>query len=107
MKIPSERSGLCHLEAKITRTVAQTTKGKNENINDAHEKLGHLNEKQVRLTYKMTEKKLGGKLKACKAYMSSMSKTKAIKKKTEKRASVPGKRFFIDTTRPFKGAIDG
>lgn len=78
-----------------------------EDINIAHQRLGHINEKQLCLTYANTNIKLTRKLDKCESCMISKAKRKPIKNITGTHLEIPGERIFLDSIGPFGTAIDG
>lgn len=76
-------------------------------INVAHNRLGHLNKRQVRLTYRDAGYVVHGTLKACAACFTAKGKQKNVKKVTWTKAGKPGERLFADLTGPFAGGLEG
>lgn len=46
-------------------------------------------------------------MKPCEACLACKAKRKPVPKVTKTKSSIPGERFFVNTTGPFKGAING
>ena len=78
-----------------------------EDINDAHEKLGHIAKKQIRAMYKAVGRTLKGTMKLCEVWLTYKSKCKPISKTTKTRSTNLRERIFVDTTSLFATAIEG
>ena len=77
------------------------------NINDAHDKCGHVNENTLRRTYRDAGFKLTGKLKACNPCLRAKAKVKGVPKKTDTKTTLPGRRFGIDISGPYESTSAG
>ena len=65
---------------------------------EAHARLGHVNEESFIKTAKYLGWEITGELKSCESCLRAKAKQKMIKKETEEKSSVPGERVFIDIT---------
>ena len=90
ISVTNNREGLYFLHAQAQQlsnlihniALNALTTGKSEDINAAHQKMGHINKQQLRATYTSAGIKLTGKLQACNACMACKSKKKSIPKVT-------------------------
>ena len=76
-------------------------------INEAHARLGHINEQQIRLTYKDTNIHFTETMKPCTACLCSKAKRDSISKETVQKTDIQSERMYVDTAGPFTVAIDG
>jgi hypothetical protein len=74
-------------------------------INEAHQRLGHMGETALRETFKQHGIKLIGTLIPCEACLLHKTRTKNIRKKAEVKSSYPGERISVDTTGLLLGKI--
>jgi transposase InsO family protein len=77
------------------------------NINDIHDKLGHVGETVLRKTMKHLGYTVTGTLKSCDACRMAKARAKGVKKQTETRSTIPGERMYIDITGPFSTSLGG
>ena len=77
------------------------------NINDIHDKFGHIGETVLRKTIKHLGYSITGTLKSCDACRMAKAKAKGVKKQTETRSTIPGERMYIDISGPFSVSLGG
>ena len=65
------------------------------NINDMHDKYGHLGETLLRKTLNHLGFETRGTLRSCDACKMAKAKDKSVKKKTETRSLIPAERMYI------------
>jgi hypothetical protein len=81
---------------------------KKMNIMEAHEKLGHPDEKTTRLTVKSFGWEITGEMEPCDAFLRFKAKAKGVSHKpTTTRATKAGERLFMDTTGPYELSAGG
>ena len=76
-------------------------------INDAHDRFGHIGEAALRATLKTINFQATGVLKSCEGCAMAKAKTKAIPKTAQNRAEKPGERLCADISGPYKKSIIG
>jgi hypothetical protein len=77
-------------------------------VMEAHEKLGHPNEKTTRLTMESFGWKTTGEMEPCDACLRFNAKSKAVSHNpTATRVELPGERLLMDTTGPYKMSAGG
>ncbi len=74
---------------------------KSIDINEAHDKLGHIGERLIRKTLKHLNIEVYGELKNCEGCRLAKAKQKNVSKTTNVKATKFGERLFIDTSGPF------
>ena len=89
------------------KSVPKKKKERSVDINEAHDKMGHVHEQVIRETCKDMKVKLTGEFKPCEACMKAKAKAKAVKKTTEHRATKIGERLYLDTSGPFAPSMRG
>ena len=77
------------------------------NINDMHDKYGHLGETLLRKTLNHLGYEVRGTMKSCDACKMAKARAKGVKKKTEVRSEIPGQRMYIDITGPCHKSLGG
>ena len=77
------------------------------NINDAHQKFGHINERLLRSSMGKYGYKVFGTFVPCHACMLFKAKRRAVAKLTLIVATRPGERIHIDTSGPFPSTLGG
>jgi hypothetical protein len=65
-----------------------------EDINEAHDKMGHKGEALIRKMLKNIGCKVTGNMKSCKGCAYAKAKQRAVSQTTDKRATKPGQRIF-------------
>ena len=74
-------------------------------INIAHDRMGHMNEKDLHSTMKQHGIVLTGKLQPCSACLLYKSRIKNISKLSFTQATMPGERIFMDTRGPHEQTL--
>ena len=77
------------------------------NINDIHDKFGHVGETVLRRTIKHLGYTVTGTLKCCDACKMAKARAKGVKKQTERRSTIPGERMYVDISGPFSTSLGG
>ena len=76
-------------------------------INQAHDRFGHMNEELLRRTCKIAKIRLTGKMRDCLGCLESKARAKGVSKMSKKRAEKPCERVFIDTSGPYPRSLGG
>jgi hypothetical protein len=76
-------------------------------INEAHQKFGHMSEKMLQLTAKRYNIVLKGKLQLCPACLLYKATHRQVKKTTLMKATYPGERIHMDVSGPFPNTLGG
>ena len=88
-------------------SVNEISKRKEIDINEAHEKFGHLSEKLIRKTARRLGFGLKGTMCRCEACALSSAQHKPVRKLTTIRATRPGERLYVDAAGPYTRAMGG
>jgi hypothetical protein len=75
-------------------------------INEAHQKFGHMSERMLQLTAKQDNIALTGKL-PCPACLLCKVTQIPVKKTTLMKANYPGERILMDVSGPFLNTLGG
>jgi hypothetical protein len=76
-------------------------------INEVHQKFGHMSERILQLTAKQDSIVLTGKLQPCPACLLSKATQRPVKKTTLMKATYPGERIHMDVSVPFPNTLGG
>lgn len=90
-----------------TEQTTPTTVQTRMDINEAHDKFGHIGEAALRATLKSTGIEATGVLRSCEGCALAKARTKAIPKFSTHRAEKPGERLCTDISGPYKKSIIG
>jgi len=96
-----------------TKTVTQlptansTKKPTQIDINEAHDKYGHISEASLRATLKSLGIEPTGKIQSCEGCALAKAKAKAVPKITTLKASTPAERLYVDISGPYKKSLIG
>lgn len=77
------------------------------NINDIHDKFGHVGETVLRKTIKHLGYTVSGALKCCDACKMAKARAKGVKKHTKRRSTTPGERMYVNISGPFSMSLGG
>jgi hypothetical protein len=92
---------------KSAGTAMTMDKKTSMDINEAHEKGGHVHESVLKKTLESFGITLQGTLKPCDGCMKAKARAKAVPKTTSALATKAGERMYLDTTGPFKPSLGG
>ena len=76
-------------------------------INEAHDKMGHISYEQIKRTLRLQGYDVRGEIKVCEACKLAKARRKNVSKTTHTKAEEPGHRMFIDISGPFTPSIGG
>jgi hypothetical protein len=76
-------------------------------INEAHQKFGHMSERMLQLTAKRNNIVLTGKIQPCPACLLYKATQRPVKKTTLMKAANPGERKHMDVSGPFPNTLGG
>jgi hypothetical protein len=76
-------------------------------INEAHQKFGHMSERMLQLTAKRDNIILTGKLQPCPACLLKKATQRPVKKSTLMKATYPGETIHMDVSGPFPNTLGG
>ena len=76
-------------------------------INEAHDKMGHIGEVLIRKTLENHGIEVIGSMKSCEGCGLAMAKQKKISKITKTRAEKKGERIFVDLSGPYPTTLGG
>ena len=77
------------------------------NVLEAHQKWGHIGERELRLTAKHQSVKLTGRMTTCDGCGLAKTRRKKMTKEASKMATKPAERIFFDTAGPFTPSMGG
>ena len=90
-----------------TKQVEPTVNITKMDINEAHDKFGHIGEAALKATLKTIGLGTTGVLRSCEGCAVAKAKTKAIPKVAANKAEKPGERLCTDISGPYKKSIIG
>ena len=70
-------------------------------INEAHQKFGHISERMLQVTAKRDKIVLTGKLQPCSECLLYKATQRPVKQETDMKATYPGERIHMDVSGPF------
>ena len=76
-------------------------------INEAHQKFGHISERMLQVTAKRDNIVVTGKLQPCSACLLYKATQRPVKKETDMKATYPGERIHMDVSGPFPTTLGG
>ena len=88
-------------------TSTVTIKDNKIDINDTHDRFGHIGEAALRATLKTINFQATGVLISCEGCAMAKAKTKAIPKTAQNMAEKPGESLCTDISGPYKKSIIG
>ena len=91
----------------IPATNVPYTTGTKMDINEAHDKFGHIGEAALRSTLKMVNIEPTGTMRICGGCEMSKAKSKAVPKVGVHKATIAGERLCTDISGPYKKSIIG
>jgi len=104
---PQNQEGGWNEVTNTRRTAKERSDRPTMDINEAHDKLGHAGEETLRKTFKLAGYDLIGSFRVCAACKVSNAKAANVCKTTQRQATAPGERLFVDMTGPFPESAGG
>ena len=99
-----ESSNVMYADTQPARPVPSKTR---MDINEAHDKFGHIGEAALRATLKTINTEATGVLRSCEGCALAKAKNKALPKISMNKAEKPGERLCTDISGPYKKSIIG